>query len=151
MHMQSICNVLSVTCFSLSVTTPEIFLQFKKKRWNNFGKHGKWTGKTGIGQNYGNLPGSRRSMHSYTLTYFRLQMEKISQLWVLNIGDLNFCTHSMPPPRQWASKKRHQKEEKIQDISEEKGASQTTKQAVTLATVVGQKAQEKSLNGTYRL
>ena len=35
-------------------------------------KHGEWTGKTGIRQNYGNLPGSRRSMNSYALTYFRL-------------------------------------------------------------------------------
>ena len=47
--------------------------------------------------------------------------------------------------------KRHQKEEKIQDISEEKGAPQTTKQTVTLTTEAGQKVQEKALNGTYRL
>ena len=47
------------------------------------------------------------------------------------------------------ARRRHQKEEKIQDISEEKGAPQTTKQTVTLTTVAGQKAQEKSLNGTY--
>ena len=38
------------------------------------------------------------------------------------------------------------KKKKIQDISEEKGAPKTIKQTVT-----GQKAQEKSLNGTYRL
>ena len=56
------------------------------------------------------------------------------------------------PPRQRAGKKRHQKEgKKIQDISEEKGAPQTTKQTVTLTTAVGQKVQEKSLDGTYRL
>ena len=46
--------------------------------------------------------------------------------------------------------KRHQKK-KEEDISEEKGAPETTKQTVTLTTVAGQKAQEKSLNGTYRL
>ena len=40
--------------------------------------------------------------------------------------------------------RRHKIEEKIQDISEEKGAPKTTKQTVT-----GQKTQEKSLNGTY--
>ena len=40
------------------------------------------------------------------------------------------------------------KKEKIQDISEDKGAPRTTKQTVTLTTVAGQKAQEKSLNGT---
>ena len=44
-----------------------------------------------------------------------------------------------------------EKEKKIQDISEEKGAPSTTKQTVTLTTVAGQKVQEKSLNGTYRL
>ena len=33
--------------------------------WNDFGKPGEWTGKTDIRQNYGNLPGSWRSMHSY--------------------------------------------------------------------------------------
>ena len=43
------------------------------------------------------------------------------------------------------------KKKKIRDISDEKGAPQTTKQTVTLTTVAGQKAQEKSLNGTYRL
>ena len=44
------------------------------KKWNHFGKHGKWTGKTDIiKQNYGNLPDSWRSMHSYTLTYSRLK------------------------------------------------------------------------------
>ena len=47
--------------------------------------------------------------------------------------------------------RRHKIEEKIQDISEEKGAPKTTKQTVTLTTEAGQKAQEKSLNGTYRL
>ena len=36
-----------------------------------------------------------------------------------------------------------ERKEKIQDISEEKGAPQTTKQTVTLTTVAGQKAQEK--------
>jgi len=46
-------------------------------------------------------------------------------------------------------RRRHQKEEKIQDISEEKRAPKTTKQTVSLTTVAGQKAQEKSLNGTY--
>ena len=46
--------------------------------------------------------------------------------------------------------KRHQKK-KEEDISEEKGAPETTKQTVTLTTVAGQKAQEKSLNGRYRL
>ena len=55
------------------------------------------------------------------------------------------------PLRQRAGKNRHQKVEKIQDISEEKEAPKTTKQTVTLTTVAGQKAQEKSLNGTYRL
>ena len=44
-----------------------------------------------------------------------------------------------------------ERRKKMQDISEEKGASQTTKQTVTLTTVVGQKAQEKSLSGTHRL
>ena len=44
-----------------------------------------------------------------------------------------------------------ERKEKIQDISEEKGAPQTTKQTVTLTTVAGQKVQEKSLDGTYRL
>ena len=55
------------------------------------------------------------------------------------------------PLRQRAGKNRHQKVEKIQDISEEKEAPKTTKQTVTLTTVAGQKAQEKSLNETYRL
>jgi len=52
------------------------------------------------------------------------------------------------------TRRRHQKKKntkKIQDISEEKGVPQTTKQTVTLTTVAGQKMQEKSLNGTYRL
>ena len=45
------------------------------------------------------------------------------------------------------TRRRHQKEEKIEGISGEKGApTKTTKQTVT-----GQKAHEKSLNGTYRL
>ena len=43
------------------------------------------------------------------------------------------------------------KKKKIQEISEEKGAAKTTKQTVTLTTVAGQMAQDKSLNGTYRL
>ena len=47
--------------------------------------------------------------------------------------------------------RRNQKEEKIQDISEEKGAPKTAKQTATLTTVAGQKAHGKSLNGTYRL
>ena len=55
------------------------------------------------------------------------------------------------PLRQRAGKNRHQKVEKIQDISEEKEAPKTTKQTVTLTTVAGQKAQDKSLNGAYRL
>ena len=72
--MQSICNVLimSVTCFSLSVTALRFFYIKKEKGENGFGKHDEWTGKTNIiRQNYGNLPGSWRSMHSYTLTYSR--------------------------------------------------------------------------------
>ena len=40
-----------------------------------------------------------------------------------------------------------EKEKKIQDISEEKGAPKTTKQRVTLTKVAAQKVQEKSLNG----
>ena len=44
-----------------------------------------------------------------------------------------------------------ERRKKMQDISEETGASQTTKQTVTLTTGAGQKAQDKSLNGTYRL
>ena len=47
--------------------------------------------------------------------------------------------------------KRRQKEEKIQDISEEKAAPQTTKQTVTLTTVARQNVQEKFMNGTYSL
>ena len=43
------------------------------------------------------------------------------------------------------------KKKKLQDISEEKGAPQTTKQTVTLTTVAGQNVQEKFMNGTYRL
>ena len=43
-----------------------------------------------------------------------------------------------------------ERRKKMQDISEEKGAP-PSKQTVTLTTVVGQKAQEKSLIGTYRL
>ena len=49
------------------------------------------------------------------------------------------------------ARKEIRKKKKIQDISEEKGAPQTTKQTVTLTTVAAQKVQEKSLNGTYRL
>ena len=49
------------------------------------------------------------------------------------------------------ARKEIRKKKKIQDISEEKGAPKTTKQTVTLTTVAGQKVQEKSLNGTYRL
>ena len=49
------------------------------------------------------------------------------------------------------ARKEIRKKKKIQDISEEKGAPKTTKQTVTLTTEAGQKAQEKSLNGTYRL
>ena len=51
----------------------------------------------------------------------------------------------------WQEETSERRKKKIQDISEEKGAPQTTKQTVTLTTVAGQKAQEKSLNGTYRL
>ena len=98
MHMQSVSNVLimSVTYFSLSVIPWDFSTFFEKVRWNNFGKGGEWTRKIDTRQNYGNLPGSWRSMHSYTLTYSRLWSEKISLFWVLNIGDLNFCTPSMP-------------------------------------------------------
>ena len=85
-------------------------------------------------------------------------MEKISQLWVLNLGDLNFRTHSMPLQANKQNHKdkelirrRHQKEEKIQDISEENRAPKTPKQTVTLTTVAGQKVQEKFMNGIYRL
>ena len=63
-RLKSICNVLimSVTYFSLSVISA-----FEKVRRNNFEKHGEWIGKMDIRQNYGNLPGSQRSMHSYIL------------------------------------------------------------------------------------
>ena len=52
-----------------------------------------------------------------------------------------------PPTQSW-QEETSEKEKEIQDISDEKGAPQTTKQTVTLTTVAGQKAQEKSLNGT---
>ena len=78
-------------------------------------------------------------------------MEKISQLWVLNIGILIFAPTVCHHRDNELARRDIRKKKKLQDISEEKGAPQTTKQTVTLTTVAGQKAQEKSLNGTYRL
>ena len=72
-----VCNLLYY--LSLPWGSWDFSTFFENVRWNDFGKHGEWTGKTDIiRQNYENLS------------------EKISQLWVLNRGDLNFCTHSMP-------------------------------------------------------
>ena len=70
MHMQSICNVLnmSVTTFHYLSLPWDFSTFFEKVRWNDSEKHDEWTGKIDIiRQNYGNLPGSRRSMHSYTV------------------------------------------------------------------------------------
>ena len=56
------------------------------------------------------------------------------------------------PLKQRAGKKKtSERRKKYKIISEEKGAPKTTKQTVSLTTVAGQKVQEKSLNGKYRL
>ena len=59
-------------------------------------------------------------------------------------------TNKITKTKSW-QEETSERRKKIQDISEEKGAPKTTKQTVTLTTVAGQKVQEKSLNGTYRL
>ena len=42
------------------------------------------------------IPENGQSMRGCALTYSRLKMENICQLWVLKRRDLNFCVRSTP-------------------------------------------------------
>ena len=60
----------------------------------NLGKNvDEWTGRVEISKE--EIPGSRRSMQGYALTYSRLQRENL-KLCVLNRWDFNFCVCSSP-------------------------------------------------------
>ena len=57
-----------VTYFILQATTG--------RNWERFGKNaGEWTGRVEISKE--EIPGSKRSVHGYTLTYSRLQRENV--------------------------------------------------------------------------
>ena len=69
--------------------------QHRKKIGRAFGKNaGEWTGRVEISKE--ELPGSKRSMYGYILTYSRLERENFFKLCVLTRWDFNFCVCSSP-------------------------------------------------------
>ena len=59
-----------------------------RKTWSKM----NWEGRNKNGK----LPGSRRSIQRYILTYSRLRQENLWQLLVFSSGDQSFCVRSTP-------------------------------------------------------
>jgi len=59
-------------------------------------KKWRWMDQEGRNWDKKEVPDSGWGMCGYIQTYFRLQRERIHQLWVLNRADLNFCICRIP-------------------------------------------------------